>query len=258
MNASVTPDTRTDRREGVQVIARAADMLRQLATEPHGLTLSQLVARTGLPRSTVHRIVGALAEEGFVGVSPSGQFRIGPSLIGLAVASRRDLRHEVAPYLQRLSHELHETVDLAVLDGGDVLFIDQYTSQRTLRIVSEIGARFPVHCTANGKALLAGLPDDELAELLPARLQRLTRNTITDRRKLLDELEQVRESGVAYDREEYSVGISAVGTTVRDAMGSVAAVTVVVPASRFVGQEERLGEALLRTRDEIQQVLSGD
>ena len=258
VNAAVRPPARTDRREGVQVIARAADMLRQLATEPHGLTLSQLVARTGLPRSTVHRIVGALTEEGFVGVSPSGQFRIGPSLIGLAVASRRDLRHEVAPYLQRLSHELHETVDLAVLDGGDVLFIDQYTSQRTLRIVSEIGARFPVHCTANGKALLAGLPADELAELLPARLQRLTRNTVTDRRKLLDELEQVRESGLAYDHEEYSVGISAVGTTVRDAMGSVAAVTVVVPASRFGDQEERLGEALLRIRDEIQQVLSGD
>ena len=68
----------------------------------------------------------------------------------------------------------------------------------------------------------------------------------------------MRESGLAYDREEYSVGISAVGTTVRDAMGSVAAVTVVVPASRFEGQEERLGAALLRIRDEIQQVLSGD
>ncbi len=174
------------------------------------------------------------------------------------MASRRDLRHEVAPYLQRLSHELHETVDLAVLDGGEVLFIDQYTSQRTLRIVSEIGARFPVYCTANGKALLAGLPADELAELLPARLQRMTRNTVTDRRKLLDELEQVRASGLAYDHEEYTVGISAVGTTVRDAMGSVAAVTVVVPATRFEGQEERLGAALLRTRDEIQQVLSGD
>ena len=258
VTAAVRPHARPDRREGVQVIARAADMLRRLATEPHGLTLSQLVARTGLPRSTVHRIVGALSEEGFVGVSPSGQFRIGPSLIGLAVASRRDLRHEVAPYLQRLSHELHETVDLAVLDGGDVLFIDQYPSQRALRIVAEIGARFPVYCTANGKALLAELPPEELAELLPARLQRMTPNTVTDRRKLLEELEQVRASGLAYVHEEYTVGISAVGTTVRDAMGSVAAITVVVPATRFEGEEERLGAALLRTRDEIQQVLSGD
>lgn len=256
MNAPVTPPT--ERREGVQVIARAADTLRQLATEPHGLTLAQLVARTGLPRSTVHRIVGALTDEGFIGVSPSGHLRIGPALIGLAVASRRDLRHEVAPYLQRLNHELHETVDLAVLDGGDVLFIDQYTSRRALRIVSEIGARFPTYCTANGKALLAQLPADELAKTLPARLQRLTPNTVTDRRKLLEQLDEVRATGLAYDHEEYSLGIAAVGTTVRDAMGSVAAITVVAPASRFEGQEAQLGTALLRIRDEIQRVVSGE
>jgi DNA-binding IclR family transcriptional regulator len=257
VNASVATSA-GGRREGVQVIARAAIMLRQLAAEPNGLTLAELVARTGLPRSTVHRIAGTLVDEGFVGVSPSGQLRIGPSLIGLAVASRRDLRREVAPYLQRLSHELRETVDLAVLDGGDVLFIDQYTSRRTLRIVSEIGARFPVHCTANGKALLARLSPEELARVLPARLQRMTPNTITDRRRLLEELEQVRAAGLAYDHEEYTPGIAAVGTTVRDAMGSVAAITIVVPASRFEGREQVLAAALLRTRDDIQQVLSGD
>ena len=244
-----------ERREGVQVIARAAGMLRQLAAEPHGLTLAQLVKRTGLPRSTCHRIIGALTEEGFVGVSPSGHLRIGPALIGLAVSSRRDLRHEVAPYLQRLSHDVRETVDLAVLDGGEVLFIDQYASRRTLRIVSEIGARFPLYCTANGKALLAQLPPDELARVLPTRLEARTGNTATDRDSLLAELEQVRATGLAFDHEEYSIGIAAVGTTVRDAMGSVAAITLVVPASRFEGNEDHLGAALLSTRDQIQRAL---
>lgn len=257
MSSPSEPQAALARREGVQVIARAADMLRQLAVEPHGLTLSQLVARTGLPRSTVHRIVGALSDEGFVSVSPAGKIRIGPGLMGLAVASRRDLRHEVAPFLQRLCHELRETVDLAVLDGHEVLFIDQYTPRRTLRIVSQIGARFPVHCTANGKALLAQLSPDELAEVLPARLERKTDNTVTDRNKLLKELEQARASGLAYDHEEHTVGICAVGTTVRDAAGSVAAITIVVPTSRFTGQERQLGAELLRVRDEIQLVLSG-
>ncbi len=253
----VKEQTGPKRREGVQVIARAAEMLRRLAAEPHGLTLIELSARVGLPRSTAHRIVSALAQEGFVRPAPSGKLRIGPALIGLAVSSRSDLRHEAGPYLERLSHELRETVDLAVLDAGEVLFIDQYTSRRTLRIVSEIGARFPLHATANGKALLAALSPDEVRDLLPKRLPAATENTITDREALLRELDEIRATGVARDREEYTIGIAAVGTAVRDAVGALAAVTVVVPVTRFDVGEAQITAALVRTRDEIQAVLNG-
>jgi len=232
-------------------------MLRQLAAEPQGLTLVELAARVELPRSTAHRIVKALSQEGFVGTAPSGKLRVGPALIGIAVGSRRDLRHEAAPYLDRLCHELRETVDLAVLDAGEVLFIDQFVSRRTLRIVSEIGARFPVYCTANGKALLAALRDAEIGRILPAELTPLTPHTITDRRRLLEQLEEVRRTGVSYDREEHADGISSVGTVIQDAVGSRAAVTVVMPTSRFNGSEARITSALLRARDEIQAVLSG-
>jgi len=255
---TVEDRTGAPRREGVQVIARAAEMLRRLAAEPHGLTLIELSARVGLPRSTSHRIVRALTQEGFVRAAPSGKLRIGPALVGIAVSSRRDLRHEAGPYLERLSHELGETVDLAVLDAGEVLFIDQYTSRRTLRIVAEIGARFPLHATANGKALLAALPVDELGVALPKRLAAITEHTITDRAALLRELDDVRRTGVAYDHEEHSVGIAAVGTAVRDTVGAIAAVTVVAPAARFCDSEAEITAALLRARDEIQVVLSGD
>jgi DNA-binding IclR family transcriptional regulator len=245
------------RRDGVQVLARAAEMLRCLAADPDGLTLIELSSRVGLPRSTAHRIVGALAQEGFVATAPSGKLRVGPALIGIAVSSRRDLRHEAAPYLERLSHDLHETVNLAVLDGGEVLFIDQYTSRRYLRISSEIGARFPVHCTANGKVLLAALPPAELQRRLPGKLEPLTERTITDRARLLAEIEQARATGVAYDREEHALGVSAVATVVHDAVGTTAAITVVLPAARFHGHEDAIAAALLRTRDEIQLVLNG-
>lgn len=245
------------RREGVQVIARAAEMLRRLAAAPHGLTLIELSAQVGLPRSTAHRIVSALAQEGFVRPSPSGKLRIGPALVGLAVSSRSDLRHEVGPYLERLCHELRETVDLAVLDAGEVLFIDQYASRRTLRIVSEIGARFPLHATANGKALLAALSVDEVLELLPKRLPAATEHTITDRAALLVELDEIRRTGIACDREEFTIGIAAAGTAVRDAVGALAAVTVVVPIARFNESAAQITAALLRTRDEIQAVLNG-
>jgi DNA-binding IclR family transcriptional regulator len=249
--------TAVQRREGVQVIARAAEMLRQLAAEPQGLTLIQLAARVDLPRSTAHRIIRALSQEGFVGTAPSGKLRVGPALIGIAVGSRRDLRHEAAPYLDRLCHELRETVDLAVLDAGEVLFIDQFISRRVLRIVSEIGARFPVYCTANGKALLAALSDEEVERVLPPQLTPLTPHTITERRCLFAQLDEIRRTGVSHDREEHVEGISSVGTVIQDAVGARAAVTVVMPTSRFDGSEERVTAALVRTRDEIQAVLNG-
>ena len=198
-----------------------------------------------------------MSEEGFAPRSPSGKLRVGPALIHIAVASRRELRHEAAPYLERLSHEVGETVDLAVLDGDDVLFIDQYTSQNVLRIVSEIGARFPLYCTANGKALLAAMSDEEIDSQVPARLERLTPTTITDRDRLHEELDAVRVTGIAFDREEHTVGIAAVATSIRDAMGSVAAVGVVLPAARFETSEKEVAAALLRARDEIQSVLNG-
>ena len=254
---STAPAKGTQRRDGVQVLSRAAAMLRRLSAEPDGLTLIELASRVGLPRSTAHRIVGALVQEGFVATTPSGKLRVGPSLIGIAIASRRDLRHEAGPYLEQLSLHLHETVNLAVLDGDEVLFIDQYTSRRYLRIASEIGARFPVHCTANGKALLATLSAEEAALHLPPRLEALTEHTVIDRRRLLAELEEVRATGIAFDREEHTVGVSAVAAVVSDEGGAIAAITVVMPSARFLGKEEEACVALLHTRDEIQVLLHG-
>ncbi len=166
-----------ERRDGVQVLARAAQLLRSLAAEPEGLTSVELADRVGLPRSTAYRIVGTLCEEGFMRVTPSGKLRIGPGLVGLAVAGRRDLRHEAAPCLERLSRELRETVELVVLDGEEALFTDQYVPARSLRVVAEVGDRFPLHCTACGKALLAELPHAECERLLPGKLSRHTPHT---------------------------------------------------------------------------------
>src|SRR3954453_19608607 len=137
---------------GVQVIARAAQILRALDGEPHGLSLSQLSERLDLPRSTVHRVVSALATEGLVAAaSPNGRVRLGPELARLALSSRRELRQELRPHLQRLFDTLNETVDCAVLDGDYLRFIDQIAAPHRLRAVSSVGATFPPPCTAKGK-----------------------------------------------------------------------------------------------------------
>jgi len=196
-------------------------MLRALSVEPDGLTPIELADRVGLPRSTAYRIVGTLTSEGLMRVSPGGKLSIGAGLIGIATAGRRDLRHEASPYLERLSHELHETVELVVLDGGEALFTNQFVSSRSLRVVAEVGDRFPLYCTACGKALLAELPRAEALRLIPRKLKPLTPHTNVNREHLLRELDLVRTGGVAYDHQEHTIGISAVGTAVRDAAGSV-------------------------------------
>jgi DNA-binding IclR family transcriptional regulator len=237
------------RNAGIQVISRAAQILRALDGAPDGLSLSQLAERVDLPRSTVHRLTTALAAEGLVAAaSPEGRVRLGPELSRLAIGARRDIRRELRPFMEQLFERLNETVDCAILDGDHLVFVDQIAAPHRLRAVSAVGAVFPLHCTANGKAILAALPPAVANEVLPARLERFTEATITNRRDLARELESIRETGVAFDREEHTDGICAGGVAVRDAFGQLAALSVPMPAQRFRGRETEIAEELSEVR----------
>jgi DNA-binding IclR family transcriptional regulator len=225
---------------GVQAIARAGSVLRALEDEPEGLTLAELSQAVGLPKSTVHRLVAALTEEELLGAAPGNRIRLGGGLTRLGATARQALRHDLIPVLRQLHAEVDETVDLAVLDGAAVRFVDQLSAPHRLQAISAVGASFPLHCTANGKALLAALPDEQVRVLLPVRLERFTASTITTRAELLRELEGVRRAGVAFDREEHTEGISAVGAAVLDEVGApVAALSIPVPTARFERGESR-------------------
>jgi DNA-binding IclR family transcriptional regulator len=242
----------------VQAITRASRILAALEASPGGLSLAQIAQRVDLPRSTVHRIVKALTTERFlVPVSAAGGVRLGPRLAGLASAALGELRQQIRPHLERLSEEVNETVDLAVLDRDQVIFIDQVAAPHRLQAVSAVGARFPAHCTANGKALLAELDPEQVKALLPARLPRLTPNTITSRARLLEELERVRRDGVAFDNQEHTAGICAIGRTIPDGAGGRAAVTIPLPALRFEDREPLLEGALARTCARLAELLEG-
>jgi DNA-binding IclR family transcriptional regulator len=230
------------RRHGVQAIARAASVLRALERAPHGLALGEIAAAVELPKSTVHRLVAALAEEDLVVAERGGRVRLGAGIARLAAAGREALSDRLRPVLLELRRDLDETVDLAVLDGAGVRFVDQIPAPRRLRATSAVGEVFPLHCTANGKALLAALPEDRALALLPSRLPRFTPNTIDSRDRLQTELTRIRREGVAFDREEHTEGICAAGAAVLDASGPVAAISVPVPVQRFEGKEGRLAE----------------
>jgi DNA-binding IclR family transcriptional regulator len=240
---------------GIQVIARAGEILRLLAETERGTTLRSLAGATGLPRSTVHRIVVALAAENLVVWDPErGVAELGLGLVSLALSRRQRLRDVVRPYLEALVRRVDETADLTVIRGDAVVVVDQVMAHQIL-VVSAIGATLPLHATACGKALLSALPADDVDRLLPPTLTAHTPHTITDREKLLASIAEIRTNGVAFDHDEHTVGVSAVGGAIRDAWGEIAAVTVPVPTQRFLGREEEIAAALLETCRELNDAL---
>lgn len=243
----------------MQVVTRAAAVLGALAESGGGRSLGQLAERTGLPKTTVHRICTALESVGYVQVDPAtGQRELGRALLRLAVIGRRDLRSVLEPYLARLSRDLNETVDLAVLDGGSVLFVAQHAApERELMALARVGYRFPASSMASGKVLLARLPDAELRRLLPARLEPTIGGRGKTRAEFLRELDEVRLTGLGYEREELRHGICAVAVAIADADGRAASVAVPMPTSRFMESDHDVAAALLRLRDDIQAELGG-
>lgn len=237
--------------QGVQVISRAADILRALKDEHKGLSLGQIADRVGLPRSTVQRIVNALQAERFVMASSAeGGFRLGPELQSLAEAGRINIAEVIRPLLSALAKETGETVDLAVFRQDHMVFVDQVVGTQRLRTVSAVGEAFPLSTTANGKATLAMLGDDSAAALITRELK----ETPEPRRPLSEiirEVEQVRIDRVAFDLNEHTDGISAIGTAFRDPNGLIYAISIPVPTHRFDGKKDRLKTALVRTLDEV-------
>lgn len=230
---------------GVQVIARAAQILRALGESVQPMTLSDLARRLDLPRSTIHRLITALEAENLVGrVGERDGYRLGMGLLPLGQSARRWLGQELRPKLLNLSRQLNETVDLAVLEGDKVVFVEQVVAQNRLQVVSGVGMGFPLYCTANGKALLADLPEEQVTAHLPGRLTAFTPTTLTTRDALYRELDDIRAAGVAFDREEYTPGICAAGVVIHDALRGTLALSVPVPAQRFYGQEEVIADTL--------------
>ena len=246
-------------RGGMQVITRAAAILGALAEAHDGRTLAQLASRTGLPKTTVHRICTALEQVGYVHVDEvTGLRELGRDLQRLAVLGRRDLLTVLEPYLDLLSRDLNETVDLAVLDGSRVLFVAQRPApQRGLMAIARVGARFPAYSLASGKVLLALLPPGEVVRRLPRALEPTLRGQLRTHTAVLRELEEVRATGLGYEREEIRHGICAVAVAVTDMDGRSASIAVPMPTSRFLEDEDRVAAQLLKLRNVIRQELNG-
>jgi IclR family pca regulon transcriptional regulator len=226
------------------------------------LGVSELAREVGLSRSTAHRYIATLATLGYLDQDPATRkYRLGPRVVdlGFSAINSMDLREVAVPHLQALSDETGHTVNMAVLDGADIVYIERCrTSQRGQRDIDlnlHIGSRLPAYCTSMGKVLLAGLAiDDQRAVLERVDFDQRGPNTLVGREELLTELEHVARAGVAVNNEELAYGLRSIAAPVRSQSGdTIAAINLAVHRS-MVSLDTlvvHLGPPLKRTAEAI-------
>lgn len=226
----------------VQVLDRAFRILDELADGSSELAGAEISDRLDLHRSTTHRLLAVLEKNRFVERNPgNARYRLGWRLfeLGMIAASRLDLYERARPELLRLVEETGETAHVGVLRQGEVISLVNQEGKQSVRTPATVGRRTPLHCTSQGKAILAFAPPDQLdAALSKYRFTHYTDNTITDAQRFRAELATVRRRGYAMDNEEFEPGLRCIAAPVRDHSGDViAAISIAGPAFRVGGQQ---------------------
>ncbi len=216
----------------IPVIDRMMDLLAALERRPNGVTIRELTAVLGLPRTTVYRIVNTLQGHDMVRRDDAGAYHLGRRLLKLAshvVASVSDidLAAFAQPFLDKLSADLGEGTKLSVIDPEGILVLAASQGRREYALTVAPGQRMPIQAGAASKMLLAHLPPDELAAWLAKPLIAFTSKSITDPKRLMTELTRIRRLGWAQDRGENAPSIHAFAAPVFDRSGRlVAAISV--------------------------------
>jgi IclR family KDG regulon transcriptional repressor len=201
----------------IRAVSRALDVLLCFSRESPELTLTEISERVKLHKSTVHRVLATLENAGFLEHDPAtAKYRLGLRLLELAslVLEHVDLRRQAWPYLVRLAHEYRETVDLGILNGTDIIYLEVIESPQRVKLAVARGQRLPVCCTASGKAMLAFLPEKQVRQIMVQGLNRYTEHTIVSPENLLADLRVAHERGFAISQAEYEEDIHAVAAPI--------------------------------------------
>jgi DNA-binding IclR family transcriptional regulator len=248
-----------DETQPVKSAQRTVQILETLAASSHRLTITQLQEIVGYPRSSLHALMRTLRDLKWVESDESGNtFGIGPHALmsGTAYLDRDPALPFAYQSLEDLRAEVGHTIHYARRDEAHVLYLASRESRDSVRVVSRVGRRLPIHLTALGQALLAQLTDDEVDALLPDQLERYTPQTIVDRADLFKELDQVRQRGYAVEHEQGTPGVACVAATVEYRIPSTDAISCSIPVPFAQGAElDRIIEATTRHAQKLASIL---
>ena len=231
--------------KSIQSVVRAIKIMQYIAESENAASLTAISKELDLSKSTVHGLIATLKQQGYVYQNQTtGLYKLGLKLfeLGQVVYKDMDLRKIAKPHLYDLVRSYEETVHIAVLSDGEVVYIEKVDSPRSIRIHTNVGSKNPAHCTSVGKALLAGLSEKKFEQILSKTgLCRFTDKTIIDLLDLKKEMELIRRCGYATDDEEIEVGLRCVAAPIKNHQGEItAAISVAGPTARMT--DERMAE----------------
>lgn len=230
-------------------VANAVKVLKSFTAGHPSWGVTELAAKLGLSKSSVHRILTTLADESLLEQDSKGRYRLSLAMFDLAAAvpTQRGLHEAVLLPMTELRNRTGETVQVGVLDGRQVVYVERLDSPHTLRMFTEMGRRNDAHCTATGKALLAfSSPTARERVMKGWVLPRQTEYTITSLPDLRKQLSEIRQRGYAENRHESELGVVSIAAPIRDGTGNaVAAMSVAGPAERMDDQHQSITESVM-------------
>lgn len=218
------------------VLGKVLLVLQAFRPDDDALSLADLARRTGLAKTTLHRLCGELTAARLLDRTEAASYRLGRQLfeLGMRASVERGLLEVAIPFMQDLYERTHETVHLGIREGTEVVYVGKIGGHRQAAAPSRVGGRMPLHCTALGKVLLASAGADVLAATVSAGLVRKTARTIVAPGLLRAELRRIAAAGVGFEHEESAAGIVCVAAPIRDHSEQVvAALSVTGQVSRF-------------------------
>jgi DNA-binding IclR family transcriptional regulator len=240
----------------IHSVEKAFFLLEVLAKNGLELGVIELCRKTGLAKGTIHRLLGTLKNLGYIDQNPANRkYRLTIKILklGFPVADNIGISH-LTPYMKILSQKFNETVNLAVMDGDEILYIHSNGGDNTLKFDLKIGSHQPAYCAALGRILLAYLPDEEIDRFLQRiELKAYTPFTITDKNKLKDELKNIKKKGYAFIKDEYMLGVFCVAVPIKNYQGDICVgMSFSIPTARYEKDKVALLiNALISTSKEI-------
>ncbi len=259
-NVDLTGPDGMNPRDYVNSLARGLEVLRTFNRTGRKMTLSQVALETGNTRAGARRILLTLIHEGYA-VADGKLFDLTPQVLelGHSVLSSKGVWEIAKPFIDNLSTETQESVSAAILDKFDVVYVSGAQYHRVISVGISVGARFPAHCTANGRVLLAAQPDDQWSDMLSRiKLTKMTNKTVVDKKEFGKILKRVRDQGWSFVNQELEIGLMSIAAPVKTSSGTlVGAINIGVPTLR-ISPEKMVSDILpklLKTATDISKAL---